>query len=61
MTRRRPPRHLALTLTADEFDRLQADGERDMRDAWQQARYLLLRALEQRAQPEPDPDHADVA
>lgn len=61
---RRPGRKLVIVLAADEWDRLEADALRDLRDPWQQARYILLAWLART--PTPDPDartsaHADVA
>ena len=61
MSGRRQPRRIIVTLTAEEHDILKADAERDMRDPWQQARFLLLRVLADRATTAPQPDHADVA
>lgn len=41
----RPRRQIVLTLLPDEWDRLTEAGAREERDPYQQARYLVLRAL----------------
>jgi hypothetical protein len=42
----RPRKHVVLTLTAEDWDRLVALGRAEERDPYQQARWLLLRGLD---------------
>lgn len=47
--RRQPGRHIVVTVSRDEWDRLAASAAADERDPFQQARWLLIRALKERA------------
>lgn len=46
LPRQRPRRHVVVVLAADDFDRLAVLAEKDARDPFQQARVLILRALD---------------
>jgi hypothetical protein len=44
----RPRRTLVLTMLPDEWDRLVEQGKAAERDPYQQARYLIVRGLDER-------------
>lgn len=55
----RPRRHIIVTLTPEEWDRLVRAGLADERDPWQQARWLLRQHLggdPSEAEPAPEPE-----
>jgi hypothetical protein len=60
--RRKLGKRIVVTVSRDEWDRLAARAAAEERDPWQQARWLLVRALrETETQPSEIEDSAELA
>jgi hypothetical protein len=58
--RRQQGKRIVVTVSRDEWDRLAARAAAEERDPWQQARWLLVRALRE-TQPSDIEDSAELA